>query len=374
MLISLDSISQTLAITQTADVVDDSPPPYPTGDRNTPSTGDEATPPLIPGGHWDLACSIHVQGGLLQLSATGEPEWLQDTPFTASGNRAYRRDGFTITLDLPQVSVRNQVHIWTCDANTDAGRLLISERNTVILRGSRERLFVFERSSMTANQNRPLSIPRGSSECCLKIETQSPNIWTISGTDIYQVEICENDVVVRSTGFLRLWNMAEGRFLWEQRAVPGSVWIWGFIDKYILVKRGNCHLYERRSGNDHGQFDLPCHQAFIDWNESHHFGPVMSAGGLFLYKPCQKAIFIFEIRDRAVDFRIWKSTDDIRGSLVLRGNIENLELDLLGQKPQWTNYEETERLHKNDFINKSLLHGNRRLGPKWYDLPGRKRV
>ena len=227
---------------------------------------------------------------------------------------------------------------------------------------------------MTENRNRPLSKPRGDSNSCLKIETQFSNIWTISGTDIYQVEVCENDVLVRSTGFLRLWDMAEGRFLWGKRAVSGSVCIWGFINKYILIKVGDCHLYERRSGNDYGKFDLPCNQAFIDWNESHHFDPVISASGLFLYKPCQKAIFIFEIHDRAVDFRIWESTDDIRGSLVLRSNIGNLELELLGQKPKWTKYEETKPLYKNGFIKKRLQHEDQIRGPKWYGLAGRRRV
>lgn len=286
-----------LAITQPADEVGDPPPPYSKGERNAPSTSGEGTPPLVPAGLWDLACNIDVQGRPLELDATGEPRWMEDTSSTAFGNRAYRRDGFRITIDLRQVTVRNQVHVWTCHANTDTGRLLISKRNTVSLRGSGERLLVFERSIVKENRNRPPSKPHGDSESCLKIETQSPNIWTISGTDIYQVEVCENDVVVRSTGFLRLWDMAEGRFLWEKRAVPGSVCIWGFINKYILIEVGSCHLYERRSGNDYGKFDLPCHQAFIDWDESRRFGPVMSAGGLFLYKPCQKAIFMFEIHD-----------------------------------------------------------------------------
>lgn len=217
-----------------------------------------------------------------------------------------------------------------------------------------ERLLVFERTILTKDRDRPPPKPRGDAKGCLKIESLSSNIWTITGTDIYQVEGYENDVVIRSPEFLRLWDMTKQKFRWE-RERSGDGHIWGFTKKYIIIKVGHCHLHERKSGYVYGNFCLPHFTAFIDFNEDNHFGPVVSTGGLFLYKPCRKAIFIFQIRDRGVDFSIWESTDEIRGTLVLRGNLENLELALIGQKPTWTKYEETVPVCRNSFIYKRLL-------------------
>jgi hypothetical protein len=115
------------------------------------------------------------------------------------------------------------------------------------------------------------------------------------------------------------------------------------------------HLYERKSGNIYGNFDLVHHRAFIDFDENKHFGPMMTTGGLVLYKPCRKAIFIFRVQDQEVDVRIWESTDDIQGALVLRGNLDNLELEIIGQTPRWTKYEEKRPIYRNGFIKKRLL-------------------
>lgn len=114
-------------------------------------------------------------------------------------------------------------------------------------------------------------------------------------------------------------------------------------------------MYERKSGNVHGNFDLVHHRAFIDFDKNNHFGPVMTTGGLVFYKPCRKAIFVFQVHDKEVDIRMWESTEIIQGALVLRGNLENLELEILGQTPRWTKYEERMPIYRNGFIRKRLL-------------------
>ena len=149
---------------------------------------------------------------------------------------------------------------------------------------------------------------------------------TITGTDIYQVEGYENDIVIRSPRFLRLWDLAKGKYRWEREGAGGQ--ICGFTRKYILLKVGYFWLRERKTGHLYGEFRLPIYTAFTSLKEEHHFGPVMSARGLFLYKPGRKAIFIFQIDDEKVDARIWESTVDIQGRLLLRGGLDNLELEL----------------------------------------------
>ncbi|KAJ5544110.1 hypothetical protein N7494_005389 [Penicillium frequentans] len=330
----------------------DLPPPYPQEqDQLVPGT--EATMPGIPGGRWELACNIRVQDPIWQLNAWGEPTCTRVASATTDGKQEYRRDDFIIALGLSQIMVTNQAYNWTCGVNTHAGQLLISKRDTISLRNLGERLLVFERTVVTAKLDRPKPKPREDQKGCLKVEKQSFNIWAITGTDIYQVEGYEDDVVIRSPRFLRLWEMTRGRFRWERPGGGGH--IWGLTQKYVLIKAGECWLRKRKSGHVYGSFSLPIYTGLTDPNEETNFGPVASASGVFLHKPGRKAIFIFQIRDREVDARIWESTIDIQGSLLLRGELDNLELEVIGQNPTWTKYNETWRVYKErDFFKRRI--------------------
>ncbi|KAL4934815.1 hypothetical protein BDV06DRAFT_208227 [Aspergillus oleicola] len=337
---------------ESADHIDDPPPPYTQGqDHVVPST--ETMMPCLPSGLWDVACNIGVQEWILQLNDRGEPTWTPAACTATDGKQAYRRDEFIIVLDLPRITVTKQAYNWTCDANTDAGQLLTSKRDTVSLRNLGEHLLVFEQTIVATNLDRPKPKPREDEKRWLKVELQSSNIWIITGTDIYQVEGYENDVVIRTPRFYRLWDMARKRFRWEKFGGGGH--IWGFTQEYIVVNVGKCHLYKRKNGHFYGDFSLPIYKGLTELQEKHHFGPVVSASGLFLYKPGQKGIFIFQIGDRKVDARIWESTADIQGSLLLRGQLENLELELIGQKPTWTKYDDTWPVYKEgDFIKRRI--------------------
>ena len=59
-----------------------------------------------------------------------------------------------------------------------------------------------------------------------------------------------------------------------------------------------------------------------------------------------KALFLFRIRDDAVNFRVWQSTTDIEGSVLLRGGLENLELEVVGHEHNWTIHEMKEPVLK----------------------------
>lgn len=72
----------------------------------------------------------------------------------------------------------------------------------------------------------------------------------------------------------------------------------------------------------------------------------MTTRGLFLYKPCRKTLFIFRVDNNQVEFRMWESAEDIQGSLVLRGNLDNLEMELLGKKSTWTKWENKRPIFK----------------------------
>ncbi len=377
---SLSSLRETIGLwdlvqrMQTSSGIDESsPPPYSEEPSQTaPKMGAKTAPscprdltqatdkqdalPNIPNGKWDLACSIGEQkAAFLQLDAAHTPKWTPYADADTHGDRVYQRDGFNIITQPPIIVIANQRRRWTCDENNAAGQLLVSKRNTVSLRQVGEHLFVFEPTMVVKNYSGPSPKPRDDPRGCLKIQLQSEKIWTITGTDIYQVEGAENDVVVRSPGFFRLWDIAKERFRWE-RERPGAALgeIYGFTKKYFIWKVGDWHLYQRKTGKLYGEFSIPIYEGLISFSEEDHFGPEASTGGLFLYKPCRKALWIFRIDDEIVHLRLWKSSEDIRGSLVLRGNLENLELELIGQKPAWTKYEETQRIYKAGFIKRLL--------------------
>jgi hypothetical protein len=97
---------------------------------------------------------------------------------------------------------------------------------------------------------------------------------------------------------------------------------------------------------------LPSYSAFDDGDKAFHFGPAVSSGGLMLYKLSQKALIIFRVGARVVDFRVLESKDEIKGPRVLRGSLEDLELILIGQNPVWTKYEMRELVCRLDFLTK----------------------
>jgi hypothetical protein len=154
----------------------DPPPPYASqAYQIVPDTGENGAPSGIPDRHWDLAYSIDVQGGLLQLNAAGKPTWTSDAIF---GDGAYRREGFSKSRDpsRAQVIVDNRAYSWSCDANNVVGQLLMSKRDNVSLKNLGKHLIVFERTVTIEDQDRPRPTPREDPKGCLKVELQSTDI------------------------------------------------------------------------------------------------------------------------------------------------------------------------------------------------------
>lgn len=337
------------------DSINDPPPLYSESDNRTvPSTFGEETPPLLPEGRWDLACSIGVQNGFLQLDHRSEPIWTPSVPTVTIDSSVYQRDGFSIKVGEFGIHVTNRLYHWTCDGNTDAGNLLLRKRDTISLTSLGPRLFLFQRTILKNGRDRGFC---SDTKSCLEFNLQSPNFWTVTGPDIYQIDGFASDVVVQSSKLLRLWDANKQRFRWERKeSALGR--ICGFVGKRFLreIEPGYYILHERETGRVYGNFRLPCHRVFHDQDEITRFGPVVSTGGLFVFKPCRRAFLIVRIHKRKVHARIWESAEDIKGHLVLRGGLENLELRLIGQRPNWNIYEATERVHTNGFLAKKMLH------------------
>ncbi|KAK1713410.1 uncharacterized protein BDZ83DRAFT_756782 [Colletotrichum acutatum] len=321
--------------------------------------GESRALPKLPEGRWNLACSIGLTRPQLQLRSDGKLSWMH-VPEDAK-IKGFERDGFFITKGAGQITVAFQDTEWTCSSSSTAGMLLSDPHRQVRLMRLAQDLVVYEQANVNKEPGlrRPLMATEGQSEP-LTVEIGSSGILTITGAAVYQVDGDGDDVVMVTSHQYRdgrdntvgeaiqdlsLWDRKEGKFRWTHSCEKLGR-IWGFTETFILMKVGNVHLHRRNDGKTHGTFLWPSIKNFIEFTPHHDHGPVMSTNGLLLRKPCSKAIFIWQVRDKRVHFRIWESTADIQGHLALRGSLDQLELVLVGQQARWTQYEVTEPIYK----------------------------
>ncbi|PVH69844.1 hypothetical protein DL98DRAFT_661462 [Cadophora sp. DSE1049] len=83
---------------------------------------------------------------------------------------------------------------------------------------------------------------------------------------------CSLPPAPRVSEYLRLWDMAKGKFRWETREAGGRHHhIHGFTERYIVTEVGDGHLLQRETARIHGDFHLPHYQAVYDLNKEYHF-------------------------------------------------------------------------------------------------------
>ena len=119
-------------------------------------------------------------------------------------------------------------------------------------------------------------------------------------------------------------------------------------DQHILSRGGNrFDVYSRANGRRQGWFHIPSPNEFSGF-EGRQFGPIVSRGGLIFYKTNPKTHYIFSIQNRTAYFQLWKSETDVLNSVVLRGSMQSVELEVLDEKPKWSIYMEEATVHLAD--------------------------
>lgn len=328
------------------------PPPYveTAPDQIAPDTSENEALSGILDGRWDLASNIHEENKFLHLDNNGKPKlvWNDTSDIAIPSANRYQQDGFDVYPNQSPIKVTNQAYTWFCDHVTDAAQLLLSRGNNLVLRNFGKQLVVFNQTVVLEDRTRPQLKPSEDQKGSLKVESKPSGIWCITGTDIFHVEGNAKDLVIQSSTFLRLWSMTTEKFRRERGGASGhSICL---TDKYVVKHVGQFFLHSRQSGKEYRKFNLPYYKAFFSFDERFHFGPVVSARGLILYKTSEKALYIFYISDRVVDIRLWETDVEIKGPLVLRGSPENLELELIGKNPVWTIRHEEAYIHKTGWI------------------------
>ncbi|KAH8655551.1 hypothetical protein BX600DRAFT_69897 [Xylariales sp. PMI_506] len=303
------------------------PPPY--SEVSAVSQRYKSLTPDIPHGIWDLATTINEDRGFLHLCAEGQPTRQETLPTVITGR--YLRDGFCVYSHRSPIEVTNKAYTWMSYGGT-AVELLRSNHDHLRLMSINNQLILFQQTIKTNHFSpKPAEDKKG----YLQVKSESTNVWTITGTDIYQVVGYEHDLVRDDVGvdFLCLGP------------------------KYVIVDGHFNRLIERQTGRIHGEFMMPLHKEFYTIDSKHHFGPVVSRQGLVLYKLSPKAFYVLDFNDKnIVRIRVWEPEDEIQGSLVLRGSLENLELELLDQEPTWMKHElENERIFKYGLIKNRVM-------------------
>jgi hypothetical protein len=106
-------------------------------------------------------------------------------------------------------------------------------------------LAVFEQTIVVEDPRRPSPAPREDEKGSLQVESKC-NVSRIIGTDIYRVAGDERNIVIQSPRFLRLWNIAKNKFLWQRFNRPGKALL--LTNDYVICEAGNWFLHERKNG------------------------------------------------------------------------------------------------------------------------------
>jgi hypothetical protein len=262
---------------------------------------------------------------VLYLNATGKAAW-DDGPTSPTIHG--------LELDQPQdITITNQGRSWLCPVISNAGQALKSQSEGLTLRRFGEQLVIFELSTIPKATSLFSLEGSDDKEGALRVEQVSTGVWHISGARIFEVEADEQDLVIQSPQYLRLYDMKRKAMRWEKETPMTSKLfdmnrIFCLSGSYVVVKHGEYHLLKRSNGSTRGKFDLP-EGSVQSLHQEDRFGPLMSSSGLVLYKPCANILYILRISSDKVEYHILGSETKIVGSFVLLGDLEKLEWHLL---------------------------------------------
>ena len=71
---------------------------------------------------------------------------------------------------------------------------------------------------------------------------------------------------------------------------------------------------------------------------------MVSQGGLIFLKTTPETHYIFSIQSGKVYFQLWKADIKVEDPMVLRGSMDNVELEVLGKEPNWTIYKQESKI------------------------------
>jgi len=183
----------------------------------------------------------------------------------------------------------------------------------------------------------------------LEVKCESQDVFYITGTAIYNVEGDDEGFLVESQKWTRLWVWKEGKPQQSWRASRLGTKL-TLTDKHVLCREGQKFtIYSRKNGHDQGSFCIPCPNDFLCF-PGNEFGPMASPSGLIFFKTTPETHYIFSIRNGKVYFQLWKAETKVEDPVVLRGSIDDVELEVLGKKPHWTIHRQEINITRPDLV------------------------
>jgi len=310
-------------------------------DINPPSYEDAAPDAdAIFKGTWDLACTPKPGDRILGLDKEGKPIWENFGPYEDT-TEGYRLNGFMVSgKSASSVQVTNSEYTWSCAPGSVAS-LLHSDGAKLNLKAFGKYLVVFVK--MVEPKWGSLQPIPSDLMNALEVKSESQDVFYITGTAIYNVEGDKEGFLVESQKWTRLWAWKQGKPQQAWRiSRPGTRLT--LTNKYIICRSGQKFtMYSRKNGHDQGSFYIPCPNDFL-CRPGLEFGPMASQGGLIFFKTTPETHYIFSIQNGKIYFQLWKAETKVEDPVVLRGSIDNVELEVLGKKPNWTIYRQERKI------------------------------
>lgn len=311
-------------------------------------------------GPWDLAVSLHRPHEFAHLDPNGEVTRVSHDPpgggVTADG---FERDGFRGNITPSHIKITNGVYTWLCDRDKTAGQQLLSAGDPPSLICFGKQLVVYTRAPLVeAESERRPPLSSSNEQERLTITSHS-GIWLISGAKV-RVAGDEDDLLVQTPTRLMLWSMSKEKFIWTKDQKAKYVGTICLTEQFALVRSegisGTFYLHTRKDGKSYASFTLPLYDGFYCCDSGLLFGPVASRSSLVLCKPAKRGICVFRVGKKSLDITFWESDVDLEGLLLLRGDIDNLELRHgSGQALRYRGRKESWRIDRYDFVKRNFI-------------------
>ena len=285
---------------------------------------------------WDLALNIPPNSSLLRLDHNGKPTWYQ----TAADNTStYRHSGFDVDLAQPEVRVRNHLDVWRIPEESYMAYALHKRRDDVTLESFGQHLVTHSRRLISQDRRRSRNTGEADEgKNAIRIECISDGVFNIDGlSGVCQLEGDNHDLVLRTPRFLRLWNIATREFRWRIRYIDGRVMC--LSGNYILYQDSEefdkVWLVQRKNGHVYGSVTIPIPSATSTLGNEPYSNIWRTESDLIVWNR-PRALIIFRLSADVVEYRVWKSANEIRGAILVKGSLETLSVEIIGQEPCWS--------------------------------------
>ena len=131
--------------------------------------------------------------------------------------------------------------------------------------------------------------------------------------------------------------MATREFRWKKRYIDGRIICLSV--NYVLYQSngdfGNICLVQRKNCHVHSDFTMPIPSAMSALGNEPHSDFWRARSDLIIWNR-SRTLIILRLSANVVEYRVLESAEEIRGAILLKGSLESLSVEIIGQEPCWS--------------------------------------